>query len=111
MAAGSDSRPSFETPSLARAPQHEGGVVERFTSSPLSSRAIVAQPLEQGLPPFAVTPQEDRVGKAVTRHMLIRHAVPAAMGHGHTCLSADRLECDLDLRVLAGPEGGLTPAE
>src|SRR5262245_36527116 len=33
------------------------------------------------------------------------------MGHGHTCLSADRLECDLDLRVLIGPEGGLTPAE
>src|SRR5262249_21249922 len=32
-AAGSDSRPSFETPSLRSAPQDEVGVCERFTGS------------------------------------------------------------------------------
>jgi hypothetical protein len=48
-----------------------------------------------------VASEKNGVGKAVTGGMLRRNAIPAAMDHGHTCVGADGLECDLDLGVLA----------
>ena len=74
-------------------------------------RAVFAQPSEQNLPPFTVPTQEDRVREAVTGNMLLRHPVPAAMDNRDPRFCADRLEDDLDLRLLARPEGRLTPTE
>ena len=62
-------------------------------------------------PPFAVAPEKNGVGKAVTGGMLAEDAIPATVDHGHTCVGADGLECDLDLGVLAGPERRLAPTE
>jgi len=72
---------------------------------------MFAQPREQNLPPFTMPTQEDRVRKAVTGNMLVRHAVPAAMDDRDPRLCADGLEGDLDLRLLARPKGRLTPTE
>lgn len=58
-----------------------------------------------------MAPEKNGVGKAVTGGMIRRNAIPAAMDHGHTCVGADGLECDLDLGVLAGSERRLAPTE
>ena len=47
----------------------------------------------------------------MTGNMLVWHAVPAAMDDRDPRLCADGLEGDLDLRLLARPEGRLTPTE
>jgi hypothetical protein len=83
----------------------------RGSGSRRAKQALRAQAPEQYLPPFAVAPEKNGVGKAVTGGMLRRNAIPAAMDHGHTCVDADGLECDLDLGVLAGPERRLAPTE
>src|SRR5262249_48339898 len=52
---------------------------------------------EKRLPPFAVAAHKDAVRKAVTRHVLLRDAVPALMLDRDPRLLAYGLEADLDL--------------